>query len=96
MSGLVIFIISIVVSLFIFSKIKLKYKFLVIISSSVNATLTVEEIATNNPIKVYPNPTTNKLIIVSKDIRILFLFFLLLKQIPQLNLLLINSNYEQH
>ena len=32
MSGLVIFIISIVVSLFIFSKIKLKYKFLVIIS----------------------------------------------------------------
>jgi hypothetical protein len=33
MSGLVIFIISIIVSLFIFSKIKLKYKFLVIISS---------------------------------------------------------------
>ena len=40
-----------------------------ITASSVNATLTVEEIATNNPIKVYPNPTTNKLIIVSKDIQ---------------------------
>ena len=40
-----------------------------ITASSVNATLTVEEIATTDFVTVYPNPTTDKLIIVSENIQ---------------------------
>ena len=44
-------------------------EFTKITASSVNASLTVEEIAKNNFVKVYPNPTTDKLIIVSKNLK---------------------------
>ncbi len=44
-------------------------EFTKITASSVNASLTVEEIAKNDFVKVYPNPTTDKLIIVSKNIK---------------------------
>ena len=40
-----------------------------ITASSVNASLTVEEIAKNYFVKVYPNSTTDKLIIASKNIK---------------------------
>ena len=42
-------------------------EFTKITASSENASLTVEEIATNDFVKVYPNPTTDKLIILSKS-----------------------------
>jgi hypothetical protein len=44
-------------------------EFTKITASSVNASLTVEEIAKNDFVKVYPNPTTDKLITVSKNIK---------------------------
>jgi hypothetical protein len=44
-------------------------EFTKITASSVNASLTVEEIAKNDFVKVYPNPTTDKLIIASKNIK---------------------------
>lgn len=44
-------------------------EFTKITASSVNASLTVKEIATNDFVKVYPNPTTDKLIIVSKSLQ---------------------------
>lgn len=44
-------------------------EFTKITASSINASLTVEEIAKNDFVKVYPNPTTDKLIIVSKNIK---------------------------
>ena len=40
-----------------------------ITASSANASLTIVEIATNDFVKVYPNPTTDKLIIVSKNLQ---------------------------
>ena len=44
-------------------------EFTKITASSEDASLTVEEIATTDFVKVYPNPTTDKLIIVSKNIQ---------------------------
>ena len=44
-------------------------EFTKITASSINASLTVEEIDKNDFVKVYPNPTTDKLIIVSKNIK---------------------------
>ncbi len=44
-------------------------EFTKITASSVNASLTVEDIAKNDFVKVYPNPTTDKLIIVSKNFK---------------------------
>ena len=44
-------------------------EFTKITASSANASLTVVEIATNDFVKVYPNPTTDKLIIVSKNLQ---------------------------
>jgi hypothetical protein len=40
-----------------------------ITASSANASLTIVEIAANDFVKVYPNPTTDKLIIVSKNLQ---------------------------
>jgi len=40
-----------------------------ITASSADASLTIVEIATNDFVKVYPNPTTDKLIIVSKNLQ---------------------------
>ena len=40
-----------------------------ITASSVNSTLSVEKMTTTDFVKVYPNPTTDKLIIVSKNIQ---------------------------
>jgi|TARA_B110000238_G_scaffold160484_1_gene174208 hypothetical protein len=42
-------------------------EFMRITASSADASLTVEEMAANDFVKVYPNPTTDKLIIVSKS-----------------------------
>ena len=44
-------------------------EFTKITASSEDASLTVEEIAATDFVKVYPNPTTDKLIIVSKNIQ---------------------------
>ena len=44
-------------------------EFTKITASSANASLTIVEIATNDFVKVYPNPTTDKLIIVSKNLQ---------------------------
>ena len=44
-------------------------EFTKITASSEDASLTVEEIATTDFVKVYPNPTTDKLIIVLKNIQ---------------------------
>ncbi|MDB9723518.1 T9SS type A sorting domain-containing protein [Polaribacter sp.] len=44
-------------------------EFMRITASSLNANLTVEEMAANDFVKVYPNPTTDKLIIVSKSLQ---------------------------
>mgnify|MGYP000032031097 FL=1 len=44
-------------------------KFTKITASSEDASLTVEEIASADFVKVYPNPTTDKLIIVSKNLK---------------------------
>ena len=44
-------------------------EFMRITASSLNASLTVEEMAANDFVKVYPNPTTDKLIIVSKSLQ---------------------------
>ncbi|CAI8234730.1 MAG: Uncharacterised protein [Formosa sp. Hel1_33_131] len=44
-------------------------EFTKITASSEDASLTVEEIATTDFVKVYPNPTTDKLIIVSKSLQ---------------------------
>ena len=44
-------------------------EFTKITASSEDASLTVESIATNDFVKVYPNPTTDKLVIVSKNLQ---------------------------
>jgi len=44
-------------------------EFTKITASSEDASLTVEEIAATDFVKVYPNPTTDKLIIVSKNLQ---------------------------
>lgn len=44
-------------------------EFTKITASSANASLTIVEIAANDFVKVYPNPTTDKLIIVSKNLQ---------------------------